>query len=678
MHSPRVLAGAGCTLAALAALALLHGCQDTPEPTEPALTVTVIRKTLTVTGGGTGSGVVASSPAGINCAITAGIAAATGCTGLFSKGVIVTLTATPKPGDSFLKWQLSCVGIGTCQLPMTSNRSVRARFLKGPFTIRISSGTPGVGSGTVRSQIGLTPAINCVITNGTPATTGCSAKYTAYTVLTLTATPAAGSTSAGLGGPCAGAPNCQFNVVQTTTIPASFATGGSSTAASQGQWEPAVSTPVVAVHMHLLPTGKVLMWGNKGASYLWDPARPGTFTPADKTYQIFCSGHTVLADGRLLAAGGHIDADRGMALATIFDPSTGSWSNTASMARGRWYPTTTALPDGEVLVTAGADENGAMVPIPEIWSAGTWRPLTTASLGLPYYPRMFVAPNGRVFLAGPARTTRYLDVGGTGAWTTVADRTVADREAGSAVMFAPGKVLYVGGGDPPTASAEVIDLNQSTPSWRTVPGMAFARRQMNATLLADGRVLVTNGSSGPGFNNLAAAVHYAELWNPATESWATMAREAAGRVYHSTTLLLPDGRVLSSGSGEGEGVSFGQSEVSAQVFSPPYLFNSDGSPAARPIITAAPPGISYGQPVVVQTPDAGAVTRGTLIRLSSVTHAFNASQLIYPLAFAATGPTTLEAAGPGNANLAPPGPYLLFLVNGHGVPSVARILTVGP
>jgi hypothetical protein len=676
MASLRLLTGAGCTLAGLAALALLHGCQDTPEPAEPSLATTVIQKTLTVSGGGSGSGVVTSSPAGINCTITAGVAAATGCKARFDKGVTVTQTAAPRAGHSFLTWQLYCTGTDPCRVPMTSNRSVRARFLKGPFAIRITSATTGVGNGTVKSQPGLTPVINCVITNGTPASTGCSAKYPAYTDLTLTATPAAGF-SGGLAGPCAGSGTCRFSVVQGLTIPAGF-TRGSSTYAVQGRWEPSFPTPVVAVHMHLLPNGKVLLWGHKGGSYEWDPASPGSFASSSKTFEIFCSGHTLLPDGRLLAAGGHIDADRGLPYASVFDPATGVWTNTSPMAWGRWYPTTTVLPDGEILVTAGADQNGAMVALPEIWNGSGWRKLTGASLVLPYYPRMFVAPNGKVFLAGPGRTTRYLDPSGTGAWTVVGDRIVADREAGSAVMYAPGKILMVGGGDPPTASAEVIDLNQASPAWRSVPGMVYARRQMNATLLADGRVLVTNGSSGAGFNNLDAAVHYAELWDPATESWTTMAREAAGRVYHSTTLLLPDGRVLSSGSGEGDGVTYGSSELTGQIFTPPYLFNSDGTPAARPVIGSAPAGVSYGQTITVQTPDAGTVSRGTLIRLSSVTHAFNESQLIYPLTFTAAGAGTLEAAAPANSRLAPPGPYMLFLVNGRGVPSTAKILTLAP
>ena len=177
------------TLSSAAALMLLHACQDQVRPTEPELAV-VTRKTLTVTGTGTGSGVVTSVPAGINCTITAGVAAQTGCIALYDKGTVVTLTATPKSGHSFLTWAGYCTGTGTCRAPMTANRAVRARFLVGPFTIKVASGTLGAGSGTVRSQPGLVPAINCVITNGTPGATGCSAKYPAYTALTLTATPA--------------------------------------------------------------------------------------------------------------------------------------------------------------------------------------------------------------------------------------------------------------------------------------------------------------------------------------------------------------------------------------------------------------------------------------------------------------------------------------------------------
>jgi hypothetical protein len=672
--------GAPLLLTASTALALFYGCQDEPQLTDVGLAAVATLRTLTVTGSGTGDGVVTSSPAGINCTVTAGTAAATGCKAQFSDGVVVTLTATPKSGHSF-RWFGSCSGTGTCKVTMTADRTVQARFLKGPFTIKISGGTTGAGSGTVKSQTGLTPAINCVITNGVAAATGCSATYPAYTLLTLTATAATGNAFTGWGTPCSGTGTCQYTVIQSLTIAATFASSGSSTAATKGKWGSVFSTPVVAVHMHLLPTGKVLLFGDRGNAQLWDPAAPSAgFTSVSKTYRIFCSGHTFLPDGRLLVTGGTITGTKGDPRAVLFNPSSGTWSGTGSMAQGRYYPTTTVLPSGEILAVSGSDEAGAVVTIPEIGNGSTWRRLTTASLSIPgpYYPAMFVAPNGKVFLAGFPQTSRYLSVTGTGAWTTVGNRKVADRRLGSAVMYAPGKILYAGGGDPPTSSAEVIDLNQASPAWRSVPGMHYARRQMNATLLADGKVLVTNGTSGAGFNNVAGAVYYAELWNPATESWSTLARESAPRTYHSTALLLPDARVLSSGSGEGGGVTYENSQFSAQVFSPPYLYNADGTLAPRPAITSAPAKLSYGQSFTVGTPDAGSVTRGTLIRLASVTHAFNQSQLIYPLTFSASGSTTLSAVGPLNANRAPPGPYMLFLVNAKGVPSKAKMVTVGP
>ena len=442
-----------------------------------------------------------------------------------------------------------------------------------------------------------------------------------------------------------------------------------------------ITTPVVGIHVHLLPTGKVLLWGREGEAHLWDPANPGAgFAPATSPYEPFCAGHTFLADGRLYVVGGHSVGTKGIPSTMLYDASTGAWTMAGAMAQGRYYPTTTALANGEVLAMSGTDELQNHVMIPEVGNGSTWRRLTTASLdvGTPYYPAMFLAPNGKVFLAGFPQTTRYLDVSGTGTWTTVGDRQVADRTMGSAVMYAPGKILYVGGGDPPTSSAEVIDLNQGSPSWRSVAGMAFARRQLNATILADGQILVTHGTSGAGFNNVAGAVRAAELWNPATESWSTMAEESRPRMYHSTALLLPDARVLASGSGEGGGVLLENSDFSAQVFTPPYLFKADGTLAARPSISSPPSRISYGASFSVETPDAGSVVRGTLVRLSSVTHAFNQSQLIYPVTFAATGPTTLTGAGPTGPTRAPPGPYMLFLVNQAGVPSTAVMVSVGP
>ena len=139
--------------------------------------------------------------------------------------------------------------------------------------------------------------------------------------------------------------------------------------------------------------------------------------------------------------------------------------------------------------------------LPEVFQVGsnTWRDLTNAQISLGLYPRMHLAPNGRVFNSGPSTVTRYLDTSGTGAWTVVANHSVnVYRNNAPSVTYDNGKVLVMGGGDPPTNTAEVIDLNAATPAWHSIPSMAFARRQHNATLLPDGKVLVTGGTSGPG------------------------------------------------------------------------------------------------------------------------------------------------------------------------------------
>ena len=444
--------------------------------------------------------------------------------------------------------------------------------------------------------------------------------------------------------------------------------GGPPPEAQLGQWSAVFPAPIVQLHVHLLPNGKVLSWGLNGSPQVWDPAT-GTFAAVPSPSLLFCSGHTLLADGRLLVAGGQIpnQGSHGQPNTNLFDASTGTWQVGPVMAKGRWYPTNTTLPDGQVLTVAGTDENGTVVPIPEIWNGSSWRQLTTASLGLEYYPRNFVAPDGRVFNAGEEQPSRWLDVTGTGAWSDGPRRQYPGwRSYGSAVMYEPGKILYAGGDDPSTNTAEVINLNDASPAWRYTGAMAYARRQMNATILPTGDVLVTGGSSAPGFNNFAGVVHAAELWSPTTGTWTTLASNQVNRLYHSTSLLLPDGRVLHSGSGDGASAP---DERNYELYSPPYLFRG-----ARPSITAAAPAVvAYGQTLSVSTPDGAAVTKVTFIRIGSVTHAFDQSARLVPLAFApASG--GLSVTLPASRTTAPPGPYMLFLVNANGVPSIGRIM----
>ena len=447
-------------------------------------------------------------------------------------------------------------------------------------------------------------------------------------------------------------------------------TGGSALAvaasADAGQWGAKFAWPIVALHVSLLPNGKVLSWGKYGAPYLWTPPG-GDFEPLANPYWMFCAGHSLLPDGRVLVAGGHISDDHGLPDAAIVSQS-GTWTRIKPMKYGRWYPTNTTLPNGEVLVVGGRDQNGNTVNTAEVWTGSAWRLLTSARLRLPYYPRLWVAPNGRVFNAGETRITRSLSTAGTGGWDTVANRKFGTRDYGSAVMYEPGKVLYTGGGRT-TKTAEIIDLNKAAPAWQYTGSMAYPRRHHNATVLPNGQVLVTGGSRGTSFNDVTMAVRVAEIWNPATGAWTPVASNAVNRTYHSASLLLPDGRVLHTGSGDAINADGpAPDEKNAELYSPPYLFQG-----ARPTISSAPTSATVGSTLTVGTPNPSDIAKVSLIALGSVTHAMDQGQRFMWLTFT-RGSGVVNVTAPANRNIAPPGYYMLFVLNGRGVPSVARVL----
>jgi len=439
-----------------------------------------------------------------------------------------------------------------------------------------------------------------------------------------------------------------------------------------GQWSTLVNVGLEAIHSHLLPTGKVLMFGyhadehNHDSPHIWDPVT-GSMTSVPTNRNIFCSGHSFLPDGRLLIAGGHISDGVGIADTVLFDPFALTWTRGPDMNAGRWYPTNTTLPNGDVLIVQGTSID-ARTPddLPQIYNpeTNTLRDLSSARIAQwKWYPLMFVAPNGRVFDAGPLAITRSLDTSGTGSWTTVGNTASGTfRESGTGVMYDVGKVLILAGSDPPTPSAEVIDLNQASPAWRIVSPMAFSRRHANSTLLPDGKVLVTGGSCGIGADNQNCPVLPAEMWDPGTERFTTMASAAVYRGYHSTALLLPDARVLVSGGD--------QSPRANQIYSPPYLFKG-----ARPTINSAPATVRYGETFFVGTPDPSRIAAVHWIRLGSVTHSFDENQRISRLTFS-TASNGLNVLAPSNRNLTPPGHYMVFLLDSNGVPSVSAIMRI--
>jgi hypothetical protein len=464
---------------------------------------------------------------------------------------------------------------------------------------------------------------------------------------------------------------------QTTSTPITVTVNNASNPAAVGQWSAPFELGLVAVNAIMLHTGKVLMYSGSFATSaverVWDPASGDLTLVPNPYYNLFCSGHSQLADGRILVVGGFDSATLGAANANIFDPVTQTWSALPNMAYRRWYPTSTTLPDGRVLVTSGAQTClTCLADVPEIFDPATGRftTLPSARLGVPYYPFMFVLPDGKALDAGanenPVATSK-LDIA-AGTWTTV-DPVV--RDGHSAAMYQPGKILKSGtAADSGTAgnaaaTAYVLDANQPSPAWRQIASMAYPRAFHNTTLLPDGSVLVTGGGTVLDGYDVTKAVFSAELWSPTSEAWQTLSRAAVPRLYHSTALLLPDGRVLTAGSGN-DGPAVNQTR--GELFSPPYLFKG-----ARPTISSAPDQIQYGATFPVQTSDAASVASVSLIRPGAVTHAFDQDQRFLGLNFTA-GTDSITVQAPANANLAPPGFYMLFLVNSAGVPSIAAFV----
>jgi fibronectin type 3 domain-containing protein len=462
-----------------------------------------------------------------------------------------------------------------------------------------------------------------------------------------------------------------------------------------GQWSAPTSWPLVAVNMSLEPTGQVLTWDGWDAApasmRLFDPSS-GSFIGVPYGRNLFCAGNTQLPDGRTLIAGGHISSDLGSADTTIFDPISKTYFRGPDMTVGRWYPTVTQLADGRSLVFSGDNivqdrpsqphpfEDASVNSLPEIYNykTNTWTDLTSATLTSPLYPFMFLLSNGKVFDAGPDTVTRTLDPS-TGTWTTVG---TSPFDGMSAVMYRPDKIMKAGTWADPDFNGSkvynadgrtaVIDMGAANPSWRSTASMAFGRAYQNLTMLADGTVLASGGMSTSDGTDLSKAVLPAEIWNPDTETWTTVASLTNGREYHSTALLLPDGRVLMAGGGALPGRAVDQ--TNAEIYSPPYLFKG-----ARPTITSAPGGASWGSNFDITTPDAASITKVSLVRSPSVTHAFDQNQRFQFLNFTAgSGKITVQA--PASATQAPPGDYMLFILNGNGVPSVGsfiRLSTTG-
>jgi hypothetical protein len=414
---------------------------------------------------------------------------------------------------------------------------------------------------------------------------------------------------------------------------------------------------------------------------VWDQATgvysPPANQPADLSpdQNLWSGTHAVLNDAAatVLATGGMGGGDTERR-AFLFDHASRTFSHATELNIGRFYTTTVTLDDGRPMVLFGTDDGGgtgvaASFEVFTPGGAGSWSAPTPLPFNFMFYPWTFLLPGGDLFIAGPQKPARrfnrtVLPVVDNPAkqFNQVFSQRGVNMDGTAALLplrppsYAP-RVLIAGGITPDTRqSAEWIDLSAGAPAWQALPNLSVPRDKLNSVLLPDGRVLIVGGQvagladGGP-----------VELFDPdnAAAGFQPGPSMTFQRDYHSAAILLPDGSVLVGGDPrDGAG-----NPTPHERYLPPYFF------AARPTITGTPANIAYGANFTVNTPEAASITEVVLMRPGAVTHAFNMAQRYVGCAIVGTGGASVQAAAPPDGNVAPPGHYLLFVVDGGRVPS---------
>ncbi|WP_249384154.1 galactose oxidase-like domain-containing protein [Chitinivorax sp. B] len=501
----------------------------------------------------------------------------------------------------------------------------------------------------------------------------------------------------------------------------------SSTVPSEsGQWSAPIELGgVVASSATLLPNGKILFWSGTGTHSFHQTGvyntYTGTFDPATLQvsikneftgHEMFCPGSVMTADGRVLVVGGGGDLPIRNHV-TSYDYLSGRWYREANLAIPRWYNSATILGDGSVFSIGGDGAGGAEYAdkekSAEIWTpstlgtggvtGGSWRylpntgePEWTGGEGAArhqYYRKVYLSTAGKLLELAPSPIMRWHSTAGDGATTVAARRMDADNpgmvdgyaQGGTTVYFEQDRVLLAGGAaafgdeDPSKVEADVPAYNKSyivdlaTGKASSTSPMHFPRYQANGVVLPDGQVMVVGGVSRSLLFNDQKALMAPELYNPTSQRWSVLAPMNKPRIYHSTAVLLPDGRVWAAGGGQCGTCSVNQ--TNAEIYSPPYLFIN----GIRPSITAAPQEVKYGNGFQVNVSSDTNIDRFVLIRLGVTTHITNTDQRLVKLSHVG-GNGTFTLAAPQNGNVAPPGYYMLFAINGRGQPSIAKMVRV--
>ena len=453
-------------------------------------------------------------------------------------------------------------------------------------------------------------------------------------------------------------------------------------AAQRGMWSDVNPWPLIPLHTVLMPDGRVMSYGTDGNGTqtaigiydIWDPEaglNAGHLTlPNGTLTDIFCSSQLVLPGGaQVFIAGGDNwtgtgTTNTGNNNSNLFTLSSNTLARGNNMNRPRWYSSSTTLLNGDTYIQGGSGGTDR----PEVRQAdGTFRLLSGANTSAYdfMYPRNFIAPDGRVFGYDSAGRMYYINPTGTGAVTTMGQFNGAYTGSdSSAAMFRPGRILQFGGA---SNGAAVIDIRSATPTVTATQSMGSQRRLSTATVLPNGRVLATGGSSV--WNELTNVALSADIWNPDTGTWNIGANGALARLYHSTALLLPDATVMVMGGGAPGPLN----NRNFELYYPPYLFTAAGTLAPRPAITAAPTVLNIGATFNLDVDSGAAVSRVVLVKTGSVTHGWNMEQRFVELSFALSG-NRVAVQAPASAADAPPGFYMVFTLNAAGVPSVGKIV----
>jgi len=455
-----------------------------------------------------------------------------------------------------------------------------------------------------------------------------------------------------------------------------------------GRWGELVNWPQIATGAANLADGRIVTWSSTtvknfggGTAFthgsIYDPV-DGSFTDASNpAHNMFCSGVAMLPDGEIFTSGG------GATIKTTSSFANDTWSNELPMTTARWYPNSTTLPSGQVLTALGTKNTGA----PEMWTSGQgWSLMpnvsmqsilddTSATTNLrSWFPAVSVAPDGTLFHAGPTSEMLSLDLLEFNGVTSHGSREADDpyRLYNTTVMYDVGKILLAGGGSPAKSTAMTIDLNAGTPSVSPTSSMAYARSMQNSVVLPNGEVLVIGGTTaGVQFSDEGTNL-LPELWNPQTGQWRTLAPHSRPRNYHSTALLLKDGRVAAMGGGLCGGCAANQQN--GEIFEPPYLFDTAGTLATRPAITQGPDEAVVNNTVTVNGSDD--ITAFTMVRLVALTHHHTADQRFIPLVHQKTGAGNYSVTMPSNPNVLIPGYYWMFALNDQGVPSTGHTVKI--